>query len=252
MENQRIALRPNLRLNGSTALVADQCAALMICYKGSQASATVTVVSATGITLKHGAAASEAADTTVGASANGVVDFATDTTLGAVVDRINASPNWTAEIVDGLRADSVASSAMLARLETTLSPTRIQVLPLYWDSSAHLSLEYRVAARRGKLLENRIRRRAGYQAVVKDVKALVNVGSGTLTLYIYDVDPKTGTTTLLFQAAGADNTELNTPAFGAGSGEIRSDFGHDLLVRYTCSVDLPDSGAYLRVVGFCE
>lgn len=252
MEYQRIAARPNLRLNGSAALVADQCAALMIRYKGTQASATVTVVSATAITLKHGAAAAEAADTTVGASANGAVDFATDTTLGAVVDRINASPNWGAEIVDGLRADSVASSAMLARSETTLSPVRTQVLPLYWDSSAHLSLEYRITAKRGKLLENPLRRRAGYQAFLTAVKALVNVGSGTLTLNIYDVDPKTGVSTLLYSAAGTDNTELADPAFGAGNGAIISDFGHDLLVRYTMSVDLPDTGAYLRVVGYCQ
>ena len=248
MEFQRIAVRPQLRVNGSAALVADQPVALAIRYKGTSASATVTVVSATGITLKQGTAGAEAVDTTVGASANGVVDFATDTTLGAVVDRINASSNWQAEIVDGLRADLTSSSQMLARSEATLSPVRIQVLPLYWDTSAHLSLSYCVSPRR----LNFNRKRAGYQAVVKDVKALVNVGSGTLTLYIYNRDPKTGTTTLLHQAAGTDNTELNNPAFGAGSGEIRSEFGHELLVRYTCSVDLPDSGAYLRVTGFCE
>lgn len=248
MEYQRINARPNFRVNGSAAIVADQSVALAIKYKGTSASATVTVVSATGITLKQGAAAAEAVDTSVGASANGVVDFATDTTLGAVVDRINASPNWSAEIVDGLRADSMASSTMLARSETTLSPVRVQVLPLYWDTSAHLSISYCISPRR----LNFNRKRMGYQAVLKDVKALVNVGSGTLTLYVYNRDPKTGTTTLLHQAAGTDNTELNVPAFGAGTGEYRSEFGHELLVRYTMSVDLPDSGAYLRVTGFCE
>lgn len=248
MEYQRIAVRPQLRLNGSSALVADQVVALGIRYKGTSASATVTVVSATGITLKHGTAAAEAVDTTVGASSNGVVDFATDTTLGAVVDRINTSPNWQAEIIDGLRADSMASSTMLARSETTLSPVRTQVLPLYFDTSAHLSYSYCVSPRR----LNFNRSRSGYQAVVKDVKALVNVGSGTLTLNIYNRNPKTGVTTLLFQASGTDNVELALPAFGAGGGELRSEAGQELLVRYTCSVDCPDSGAYLRVVGFCE
>lgn len=242
MEYEALKTREARRLNGSARLAADQPVAIAIRYRGSQASATVTVVSATGITLKHGDAASETADTTV--DTNGVVEFATYTTLGDVVDQINLSANWEAEIVDGLRSDAVDSSETLARAETTLSPTNTQVLPLYWDTSAHLSLSYAISARR----TNFNRSQKAKQSVFEECRALVNVGSGTLTLFVYDVTRNRDTSTLLGQWTGTDNTEL-TAQIAAGEGELRSEVGHDLLVRYTMSVDLPDSGAYLDVAG---
>lgn len=246
MDYQRLLVRPQYRINGSAALVADQSAAIGIMYKGTQPSATFTNVSATGITLKQGVAGSEVADVTVGASANGVVDFATDTTIGAVVDRINQSPNWRAEVVDALRIDSVASSATLARSETTFAPVRTQVLPLFWDTSVFLSSSYLISARR----LNFLKKRGGFQAVVRDIKAFETVGSGTLTLFIYDVNPKTGVSTLMAQFAGTSGTELN-PTIGANT-EYRSEFGHDLLIRYSGSAVFLDTGMYLRINGFCE
>lgn len=243
MEQGHILSREGVRLNGSTSLVADQPIALAVRYIGSEASATITVVSATGITFKQGAAGAEAADTTV--DGNGVVEFATYTTLGAVVDQINLSPNWEAEIVDGLRADLVSSSQMLARSETTLSPVRTQVLSLFWDTSAHLSLSYAISARRNNF--NATQR--GKTSVFKEARALVNVGSGTLTLNVYSVSRDRSTTNLLASFAGVDNTAL-TANIGGGVGDLRSAVGEDLLVRYTMSVDLPDTGAYLNVAGY--
>lgn len=234
------ALRSPVILNGSAAFVADQPVALAIQYRGTEASATVTVASG-DITLKHGAAGSEAVDNTVGSS--GVVADGTYTTLGAMVDAINASPNWHAEIVDGLRSDS-STAALLARSETTLAPVRTQVLPLYLDTSAHLSLSYRISARR----LNWSRAQKACQSVFKQARALVNVGSGTLVLTIYEVDKFGTVVATLATFNGTDNTELDARIAG-GEGELISQVGNDLLVRYTCSVDLPDSGAYLNVAG---
>jgi len=232
-------------LPGSSAIVADGSVALAIRYIGSLASATITVVSATAITLKHGTAASEAADTTVGASLNGAVDFATDTTLGAVVDRINLSPNWRAEIIDGLRADSVGSSRLKALSEYTLAPKN-EVKGLFWDTSVTLELTYRISARR----QNWNRSQKGKRSLFFRCKGLVNVGSGTLTLNVYDVDRASSVTTLRGTYAGTDNTELDT---GASERPVfMSEVGNDILVRYVMSVDLPDSGAYLRVEGAVE
>jgi len=245
MEYVAIQNRNALRENGSGVFVADQPQALSVQYRGSQASATVTVVSATGITFEHGAAAAEVVDSTVGAS--GVVAFATYTTLGAVVDAINLSPNWKAEIIDGLRSDLTTGSTLLARAEYTLSPTRVEVLPLLWDTSAHLSLSYAISRRR----LNRAKSQKGYQAVFQQARALVNVGSGTLTLTVYDVSRDRATATALATFAGTDNTELSALIAG-GNGVLRSSVGNDLLVRYTMSVDLPDTGAYLNVAGYVE
>lgn len=228
-------------VNGSAALIADESVAIAIKYIGSQASATVEVGSG-DITVKHGAAGSEAADSTVGVS--GVVADGTYTTLGAMVDTINASPNWRAEIVDGLRAD-VSTAALKTLSAHTFSPVRGEVWPLYFDTSAFLSLSYRISNRR----LNWNKSQKGVVAIFKALNALVNVGSGTLILSIYDVDTKSGTTTLRATVAGTDNTDLAF-SLASGQGDIRSDVGHDLLVRYTMSVDLPDSGAYLRVNGY--
>lgn len=230
-----------MRLNGSASLTSDQPVGIAVKYRGSSASATVEVTNG-AITFKVGTAGAEAADTTVGAS--GVVDDATYVTLGAMVDIINASPNWRAELVDCLRADT--STNVLATLAAhTLSPVKSEVWPLYLDTSVKLDYAYRISARRlnwGMSQNGRV-------AVFKECRALVNVGSGTLTLNIYDVDQRSGTTVLLASFAGTDNTQL-TANIAGGAGDLRSVPGHDLLVKYVMSVDCPDSGAYLNVSGY--
>jgi hypothetical protein len=230
--------------NGSRVIVADQSVAVAIRYKGSQPSATVTVVSATSMTLKHGAAGSETGDTTVGSS--GVLAFATYTTLGALVDEINRGGNWQAEIVDGLRSDATTGSTLLARSETTITP-KTQVLDCYWDTSAKLSLDVAISSRRSNFNKTR----KGKVAVFQQARCLVDISSGTLTLYIYDVDKARSKATLLATFNGTDNVELSALIAG-GNGVLRSSVGNDLLVRYVGSANLPDTGAYLNVAGYIE
>lgn len=242
MENQHKVA--GYRENGSGVIVADGSVALAIRYIGSQVSATITVVTATSITFKHGAAAAEVVDTKVGAS-DGVLLFSSYTTLGALVDNLNNSGNWQAEIVDGLRA-TASDNYLLARSETTIIP-KTEVLPLYFDSSAKFTLDYAISSRRLNFNKSQ----KGKVAVFQQARALVNVGSGTLILSIYDVDSKRATATLLATFNGTDNTELSALIAG-GVGELRSEVGHDLLLSYVCSVDCPDSGAYLNVAGHIE
>lgn len=227
------------KLNGSARIEADQSVGMVVTYIGSEASATITV-DATGITFKHGDAASEAVDSGIGAS--GVVADATYTTMGAMVDAINISSNWRAELVDTLRADSSANT-IKALSEYTFSPKN-EVVKLYMDTSVSLNLTRVLSARRGDFGKTQRNK----QSFLQTIKALVNVGSGTLTLYVYDVTMDRSTTKLLFQAAGTDAAELSDITFV--DSPLLSDWGHDLMVRYTCSVDLPDTGAYLEVAGF--
>jgi hypothetical protein len=243
METSHILSRDGIRLNGSAALVADAPVALAIKYVGSSVSATVTVVSATGITLKVGAVGAEAADTSV--DTNGVVEFSTYTTLGAVADAINVSGNWKAEIVDGLRSDAVNGSQMLARSETTLAPAKTQVLSLFWDTSAHLAISYAISARRTNLNATQ----KGKTSVFKACNSLINTSSGETTLLrVYSVSRDRASSTLLFTQVGADNTDLASTV-AAGQGDVRSAVGEDLLVRLSAA-NLPDSGAYLNVAGY--
>lgn len=243
MENGHILSRDGVRLNGSAAFVADSPVALAVKYIGTAVSATVTVVSATGITFKVGTAGAEVVDTNV--DGNGVVEFATYTTLGAVVDAINLSGTWKAEIVDGLRSDSVSSSQMLARSETTLAPTRIQVLSLFWDTSAHLAISYAISARRTNLNATQ----KGKTSVFKACNSLINTSGGETTLLrVYSVSRDRASATLLYSQVGADNTDLASTV-ASGHGDLRSAVGEDLLVRLSAA-NLPDSGAYLNVAGY--
>lgn len=232
------------RFNGSAALVADGSVGLTLRYIGTEASATIEVNSSGDLLFKHGAAGGEVADTTVGIpTLNGTIDVsdAAANTFGEVVDNINNSPNWRAELVDTLRSDS-SNDTLVTLAAHTFSPKN-EIVSLFMDTSVSLNLSYAISRRRGVFS----RSQNGKQSFCTDVKALVNVGSGTLILTIYDVTQNRAVATLLYTAAGVDNTELSVSSLG-----LISEYGHDLLVRYTCSVDLPDSGAYLRVQGYVE
>ena len=99
-----------------------------VAYPESSANyADAVLVSATSLTLS----VNGVADSTVGSS--GVLAFATYTTLGALVDAINLSANWEAEIVAGLRTDAVDGSELLARSTSVFR--MFQEVSLYADSS---------------------------------------------------------------------------------------------------------------------
>ena len=236
------------RINGSVRLVADGSYLIGIKYLGSQPSATVTVSSG-DITVKHGTAGAEAVDSTVGAS--GVVADGTYTTLGAMVDAINASPNWNAYIIDGVRAD-VSTAALKTMSETTINK-KSAVLGLSSDTSAALGIKYRISARRLNYYRSQKRAKLGgpFQSIIRQATARCNTGSGTLTLALYEVDTTGTTATLLASVTPADDTA--TTLFASLIDEaVRSSQGNDLLVSFTGSGDFPDSGMYLEVIGFVE
>ncbi len=238
------------RLPGSARLVADGSVEIAIKYLGSQQAATVTVASG-DITLKHGASGSEAVDTTVGAS--GVVADGTYTTIGAMVDAINASPNWRAEVVDALRADS-STNALLARSETRIYRSSA-LLPLYGDSSVALHLSYRISARRLNFYRSQKNARRGgpFQSVLQQATARVNTTSGTLTLLVYRVTSDDAqTATLIASKTVADDTETSLLSSLLQDGALRSEFGEDLLDRISRAGNWPDTGAFLEVVGFAH
>lgn len=236
------------RLNGSVRLVADGSVLIGIKYIGSQPAATVTVGSG-DITCKHGTSGAEAVDSTVGAS--GVVADGTYTTLGAMIDAINASPNWKAYIIDGVRAD--ASTAALKTMSETRIYKNSAVLGLYADTSAALGIKYRISARRLNYYRSQRRASLGgpFQSVIRQATGWCNIGSGVLTLSLYEVDTTGSTSTLLATVNPADSTA--TTLFASLLDEaVRSDFGKDLLITFTGSVDFPDTGMYLEVIGFVE
>lgn len=227
------------------ALVADQGVALRIRYVGSPESsedyADAVLVSATSLTLSINGSA----DDTVGSS--GVLAFATYTTLGTLVDAINASANWEAEIVGGDRADTTDSSELLARSTSTFRPWK--EIKLFWDSSAASKITY--AFEPGQPFDSlrspdRLRlHRVGLTRIL----ALVNTSdSGTWDCTVYEVPPSklNAEVKTLADYDTADNTALDTGALEEPY--VHADYGNTILVE-VYDGSWADSGAYLKAYG---
>jgi len=205
--------------------------------------ADAVLVSATSLTLSIDGVA----DSTVGSS--GVLAFATYTTLGALVDAINVSANWEAEIVAGLRTDAVNGSELLARSTSTFR--MYEEIAIYQDSSD--SGVYRLAfciEANQPFAKTRGQENNDHRAVFKRCLSLVNTSGGeatTITLYEVKKDHASSLRTLA-SWAGTDNTEKDT---GEDSAPIAGNYGNDLLLILT-STGWVDSGAYLKVIAGVE
>lgn len=224
-------------------IVADQGVAFRIRYVGTPESAAgyadAVLVSATSLTLS----VNGVADSTVGAS--GVVAFATYTTLGAVVDAINLSSNWQAEIVAGLRSDAVNGSELLARSTSTFRPFVTVELP--WDSSDGGVLGLDVLLEPGEAFgsaDRAVQHKVGLTRVI----GLVNTSGGeSINITAYELKPdKAAVFKTLATFIAADNTEKDSGATEVPL--VEAGFGNSILVRFR-GTGWVDSGAYLGVLG---
>lgn len=227
-------------------LAADQGVALRIRYVGSPESSTdyadAVLVSATSLVLS----VNGTGDSTVGSS--GTLAFATYTTLGALVDAINLSDNWEAEIVAGLRSDAVNGSELLARSTSTFRP--YQSVELTWDSSdgGVLGIDF--------LLEPadafaRPEQREAHRVGFRQLLAYVNTSGGqAINIYVYELKPdKAAVHRTLAQYSAVDDTALDS---GLVEDVIaHADYGNSILVRFR-GTGWVDSAAYLRVFGQVE
>lgn len=210
--------------------------------------ADAVVVSATSLTLS----VDGVADSTVGSS--GVLAFATYTTLGTLVDAINLSDNWEAEIVAGLRSDAVNGSELLARSTSTFR--MFQEVSLFADSSdngvgkVQFLLEPNKPFDRVHGLDSQ---QTYHQARVgvRQVRGLINTSdSGAWDLNVYELKPdKSAVFKTLAVFVGADNTEKDS----GQTDEImfHADWGNSILVE-AVDASWADSGAYLDVQGVRE
>ena len=252
MNTKEAQLNAALRKSIGTHLIQDQGVALRIMYVGSPESssdyADAVLVSGTGLTLS----VNGAADTTVGAS--GVLAFATYTTLGLLVDAINLSANWKAEIVGGLRSDSTGSSVLLARSTSTFRPWA--TVSLYWDSSAYGFLTYLLepgeafdgVSKVNAFASNRAKlHRVGFKRLL----CKNNNGGTAMTAVVTELKPdKAATHKTLLSVAVADDTEKDTGA--QDEPKFHADFGNSLLVKFGVSGDFTDTSCYLTVEGTRE
>ena len=223
--NKVIGSYPVGHLNASTTAGS---VAMIVKYVGTaQASGRVTVAAGGDLTFEVGASGSETGDTTVecplSAPYAGVFTVANAScdTLGEVVDLLNASHNWRAVLIDGMRGDS--SNNTIATIGATAA-TGADGLALYFDvpvalfdSKAILPNEYRNSIKPYLTGVN------GTQLVANPYKGLrpalfrdvvTWTGTGTPLQYVYSVavTNKAGVSV----TAPAGSTEVVSTYFGAG------------------------------------
>ena len=235
---------------------------LLVKYVGTALpGGTVTVAANGDITLSTGGVGASAVDTTlecpVSGALGGVIDVsdAACDTLGEVVDVMNASPNWRAVILDGLRTDS-SNDTLLARTEINAAVS--EGLGLFHDAGVGFKSTIALTTVGGAGLGvNGQRSIQAYidnpinNTMVKGAGPFTNLatllfkaigtttyGSGTSTFEVFSVIPTyrtAGSTngseivTQLWSEAGGGSTTAKTFDFG-GYG-LRSQTGAKLVVR---------------------
>lgn len=210
--------------------------------------ADAVVVSNTSLTLSIDGAA----DTTVGSA--GVLAFSTYTDLGKLVDAINLSSNWEAEIVAGLRSDAINGSELLARTTATFS--MYVEISLYADSSDSGVYRLGILLEPNKSFEtvhglDSQQMYHKYRVGLKRIKGLVNTSdSGAADLTVYELKPdKASALRTVFNALPADNTEKDTGQ--TDNVFVNADAGNSLYVVLSDGA-WQDSGAYLSIEGVIE
>lgn len=212
---------------------------IIVRYVGTNANGGTVAVAAGGdLTFSQGAVGSSTADATVkcpSGGSSGVIDVS-DTacdTLGEVVDILNATSNWRAVILEGLRADS--SNNTLITLSETAANT-IDGLGLLHDGTVSFkgtilvnsddarSMKFYVDPTRRQGTGIKAKPFAGQSAIALLLRSTSTYGSGTSSLEVICVDVTNGatgaseTSTKYVTAAGATTvaTTLDFTPYGLG------------------------------------
>lgn len=214
-------------------VVDDTDVVLKVRYVGSQASASVEVSSAGDLTFKHGAVGALVVDSTIDSGGNddGVIDVsdANANTYGKVVDLINASPNWEAYLVGGLRSDNANAStgSLLAKTAVVMTPNVTEV-DLQQDTSKVLNMSVRVGKR-----ANVVGSEEKAAAEIYSITSTNTFGSGTSKIQVYEIDEIAKSETKIYELAGGATTVQDTKNFVVnGRGSLASSkVGNHLIVR---------------------
>jgi len=204
----------------------DESVAIRLKAKLETEVTSVTITTATDITVITGAGTS-------------VYDFATYTTLGEVIDKINADGEFTARIIDGLR--DIASASALVNGVITISD--FGYYDALMDTSETNVIAYNLSLDRGVPVEKPIN---GHRIEIKEIVYTVTI-SAAARIRVYQVDAITGQVeNILYDKAGVTAVET-TINWAAGIGKISGDDGKDLIVAVvgvggTVTGDLTASG----------
>lgn len=206
--------------------------ALRLVYSGTGSVTSVTVTTATNIVL---------------ITSDGGTDtyaFATYTTMGALVDAINADGIFQARLLDTLRSKATASTLINGAVTISslgnydvLSDTsgaNYLAFRLTWDRSADVNVKLRM------------QHRIALQEIVTNVT--LGGGADSNGLKIYEVNPIGQVETLIYQKTPTSGSAATTN-WALGFGKITAQDGNDLVVLVEDATSVTGS---LTVSGIAE
>lgn len=207
--------------------------AIRIRNKAKKAVTSVTVITGTNIIL-------------IDADGTTTSTFATDTTLGAVVSRINASSNWECKILDALLADASVTRLLDGAISASTDGKGNIVYDVKYDTSTALEIGVCLSPFRDFDAPK------GHRPVMKRVKYSVNMGTAAVDsaqLYLR----VNGIETKVVGELSVDTTATTPFDFTAG------DFGYvgptdgEFFYRVKDAATLADAtGNFVQIIGLIE
>lgn len=211
----------------------DTAVAIRLRYIGTGTVTSVTVTTATNIVL---------------VTSDGGTDtyaFATYTTVGAVVDAINAAGIFEAKILDALRSQASASKLLDGAITAGTDDNGIVVWDVKNDTSTALELGVCLSSKRNFDAPK------GHRVHLQEIIYAVNMGTAAVdSVQVYK--RKGAVETKLFGALSVDTTET-TIRFANGEGKISVGSDEEIFVRVKDAATLADAaGNFVRIVGVIE
>jgi len=209
----------------------DTQVALRLRYVGSGTVTSVTVTTATDITMVTSDGGTDA------------YTFAAFATLGALADAINSDGIFEAKVIDDLRSSATAAQYVTGAITSAKDANGVTVWDVKVDTSAALRIPVALAQRDFDAPRRRV--------ALKEIVYSVDVGiaaADNLQVWLR----RGATETKLIGALNVDTT-LTTINFASGQGEISGRDGDEIIVLVKDAATLANAaGNFVRVVGTIE
>lgn len=173
--------------------------------------------------------------------------FATYTTVGTLVDKIDASTYWSAKVLDTIRSEATATQFVNGAI-TAGDEDGTSYYDVLVDTDAADYFAVRLTYDRGF---DKSKTQAAHRVHLQEIKYHINLGTASAeNLKIYEID---GTTeTIRLKDLPVDDT-ATTITWASGEGFISAGNGNDLVVKIDDGGNLADSsGNYLRINGLIK
>lgn len=208
-----LLVRKNAGTGQLLNLKTDQPVAIRIRHVGTAAVTSVTVTAATDIVL-------------VDADGTTTSTFATDTTIGKVVDTINGAANWECFVLDALRSDASASRLLDGAISSG-SKDGVTVWDVKVDTST--ALQFAVCARADRGFSLPSERLLQAKVKIRLLKYGINMGTAAADS-VKLIERKGATETTLLSDLSVDTTE--TTVFDSTAGGDESFIGGEVGKEY--------------------